>query len=860
MPEYPLLIFPEPAGAQKAKRNGFGRSPRLPEGSRQAERLTPLFARLQQAMDRQAFALRDNSLGLQPEQALVLETIGTVDRFINAIKRVSGLEWLGEFEADEIPPEHGFEDEEDPRRQLKGQVFLIMSDQRALHEIQSLFNRWKQNRDTKFPTGLAPLKHAFAHLHTIRPWGAEDRIRDTGLIEDWKHRIEQGQEVVPFEIELWFREKPDRRRKAEDYLGTVLESLGGEIRHPCIIPQIAYHGLLGKIPISAFSELLTEITRFQDFRLLQCEDIMHVRPVGQCAIRVQEDLAELATVDARQRGLPEGVPVVALFDGLPLTGHRLLNGRLIIDDPDGYDSPSYQARDRVHGTAMASLICHGDLDDGGVPISRPLYVRPIMQPRRGFGGESFEAIPEAVLPVDIVHRAVRRLYESEDGQQPLAPSIRAINLSVCDPSRPFDRGMSSWARLLDWLSWEYNVLFVVSAGNRPHDIELNVSREDFRTLTAEEREKAVIKAIAEDTRHRRLLSPAETLNGLTVSAIHADGSVVQSHPTLINPFVRAGFPCTFSPHGPGYRRTIKPDIFLPGGRQFLLEKLGTAHPRATLQAAPFHRPPGQGVAAPGPTGELNRTWHTRGTSNAAALASRWANALFDMIDQLRPDSGGRLSASYDAVLLKTLLVHGADWINAGPLYEEILRNAENSRTFRDYVSKFIGYGLANVAKVMSCTDQCVTILGVGELRDGEAHEFALPLPPSLSTLTEKRRLTITLSWLTPINSMRQSYRIAHLWFDTRNRIATDNVCADRRAVQRGTVQHEVLEGEHAVDFQDGDNVIIKVNCRADAGDILYPIRYGLAVSLEVAESVGIPIYQEVRDRLRIRVPVRGASR
>ena len=63
----------------------------------------------------------------------------------------------------------------------------------------------------------------------------------------------------------------------------------------------------------------------------------------------------------------------------------------------------------------------------------------------------------------------------------------------------------------------------------------------------------------------------------------------------------------------------------------------------------------------------------------------------------------------------------------------------------------------------------------------------------------------------------------------------------------------------AVDFQDGDNIAIKVNCRADAGDIPEPIRYSLAVTLEVAEGIDIPIYQEVRDRLRVRVPVRGGG-
>lgn len=858
MAEYPLLIFPEPARAERAKRGGGGRKIRIPDARRQTERLVPQFQRLQQAMDRQRLALQNNSLGLQPEQALVLETIGSVDRFINAIKKVPGLEWLGEFDLDEIAPEHGFEDEKDPQKQLKGHIFLVMTDQRALQELQSLFNNWKQNPETKFSSGLAPLRNAFAHLHTIRPWDAEDRIRDTGLLEDWKDRIEHEQEVVPFEVELWFRDDIDRRRQAEIYLGSVVESLGGKIIQQCVIPQIAYHGVLGSIPIGELSGLLSEIARLRDFRLLQCEDIMHLRPVGQCAIRIPEDLAGLDTIDARQPDLPQGEPVVALFDGLPLTGHRLLDRRLIVDDADGYES-AYQARERVHGTAMASLICHGDLDEGGGPSRRPLYVRPIMQPRRGFDGQSFEAIPEEILPIDLVHRAVRRLYENESNESPAAPSVRVINLSVCDRSRPFDRGMSSWARLIDWLSWKYNVLFVVSAGNHPHDIELNVPRADLRNLTPKAREKAVIEAIAADTRHRRLLSPAETFNGLTLAAAHADASAPVPTATLIDPFVLRGLPSTISAQGPGYRRTIKPDILLPGGRQFLSEKMGNVHPNAILQATFFNRPPGQCVAAPGASGEKNRTWHTRGTSNAAALASRWANFLYDVIDQLRAQPGANLPSEYDVVLLKTLLVHGADWADAGTLFETILMNSQNSKTFRDYVCRFFGYGSADMTKVMACTDQRVTVLGVGKLVDGEGQEFLLPLPPSLSAITERRRLTVTLAWLTPVNCTRQNYRIAHLWFDPKNNLSPDRLYADYRAVQRGTVQHEVLGGDQAVDFQDGDAIAIKVNCRADAGDIPEPIRYGLAVTLEVAEGVNIPIYQEVRDRLRIRVPVRGGS-
>ena len=165
---------------------------------------------------------------------------------------------------------------------------------------------------------------------------------------------------------------------------------------------------------------------------------------------------------------------------------------------------------------------------------------------------------------------------------------------------------------------------------------------------------------------------------------------------------------------------------------------------------------------------------------------------------------------------------------------------------------------------MSCTEERVTVLGFGELEDGEGAVFSLPLPPCLSAVNERRRLTITLAWLSPVNSLRQAYRVAHLWFDPKNDIAPDRLFADHRAVQRGTLQHEVLEGDRATVFQDGDTISVRVNCRNDAGDILAPIRYGLAITLEVAEAVEqrvdpLPIYEEVRDRLAIRVQVHDAG-
>lgn len=853
MPEYPLLIFPSPSLAKRAKRGGGGGKVRLPVAAKQAERLFPQFVRLSEAMERHRIQLQGNAAGLQPEQVLVLETIGPVQNFINAVQKVEGLNWLGECEIEDIEPEYGFKDEKDPEKRLKAQLFLVMTDQRALLELKNLFTRWQQTPDAQFPRGLAPLKHAFAHLHTIRLWGAEDRIRETGVLDDWQLRASHGEPVVPFEAELWFRKDDNRRGQAEAYIRSLVEELGGEVIGQCVIPEIAYHGVLGRIPVARAREIIEQ----REVRLLQCGDVRHLRPVGQCALRSYDDRGEAkGFVNAQQQTLPQGDPLVALFDGLPLAGHHLLDGRLLVDDPDDYES-SYQANERLHGTTMASLICHGDLDEEAAPISRPLYVRPVMQPRRGFDGQFVESIPDSVLPVDLIHRAVRRLYEAEGDQPPVAPSVRVINISIGDLSHPLDREMSSWGRLLDWLSWKYNVLFIVSAGNHTHDIELNIPRANLNTVSPTVLEKAVIEAQAASTRHRRLLSPAETLNGITVGALHSDFSTPATNPSLIDPHSRSGLPSPISAHGPGYRRAVKPDILLAGGRQFYREKLGNTHSNATLQIASFIRPPGQRVAVPGTAGEIDRTIYTRGTSNATALASRTSMLFYDMLERLRGQSDATLPPAYDVVLLKALLAHGANWADAGRLYEEILKNAQNSRIFSEYVGRFLGYGPTDPARVMACTDQRVTVLGYGALNDGEGQEFLLPLPPSLSAVTEKRRLTVTLAWVTPVNTARQSYRIAHLWFSPKHVLTPQRLDADWQAAQRGTLQHEVLEGVNAVDFQDGDSINIKVNCRAEAGDIPEPIRYGLAVTLEVAEGIALPIYQEVRNRLRVPVRVPG---
>jgi hypothetical protein len=807
---------------------------------------------LQHAFEARRARLRTEAAGLAPEEVIVLETVGPVSDFIVAVRNIDGLEWLGEIAEENIPPDDDFfvmNQAGVARRDktLRGRLFLVFTNQQALQQLLSLWEKWKAGEP--LPRGLAKWADLFSQLRDVRPWGVQDRLLETGVLEDWHERVEHNDEVIPCEIELWFRTDPRRRTVARERVTSLLSELRGSVLQEVTIEEIAYHAILVRLPIRAVQPLLEETGR--EAALVQCEQIQFFRASGQMAGIVEEGTraTDTAPIETPTSVLEE--PVIALFDGLPLQNHRRLAGRLVIDDPDEYEA-NYPASERHHGTAMASLILHGDLAAGNQPLNRRLYVRPILRPDvRDWMQPRRELVSEELLVTDLIHRAVRRLFEGEGEEPAVAPHISVVNLSIGITDRQFENVLSPLARLLDWLAWKYRVLFIVSAGNHPHEIRVAVPRDEVGTLAPEDLQTEIIRAVAGDARNRRLLSPSEAVNVLTVGALHRDASLDEPPPATIQPFVDQDLPSPINAQGMGYRRAIKPEILVPGGRVVLRTSLASA-PTALFEVVKQFVPPGQCVAAPGPTsGDLAYTWHTRGTSNATALASRAASELYDVLEQLRGEPGGEVIDRLPrSIWLKALLVHGASWGQGGSVLKRILRTPENNRQFREYVTRLLGYGAIDPLRVSNCTPYRVTGLSGGLLQAEQAHVHRFPLPPSLSGRRGSRRLVITLAWFTPVNTMHQAWRRADLWFSpTTDLLQVSRQEADARAAQRGTVQHDVLEGERAAVFVDGDNLEILVSCRPDAGTLEDSIPYALATTLEVAEEIGVDIYDEVRVRV-----------
>ncbi len=866
MSDFPLLRLGE--GRAVPRPAGTGRSaqpPRLPGRSRQNERFAPRFQRLEDgfAEGRDPLALRDDPSGLAPERVLVFEVAGSVSGFDRAVARIPGLEYLAEHHT-QFPPDDDFwvvdtrvkrEGQRRDDKPVGGCVYLAMPDMRALRELLGLWRIFRT--DGEFGQGRAPWRHLFNQLKDLRPWGPMDRITPE-VRDDFQYLLDTDPSgLMAVEIELWPRTTEPARRQAFEGVSRIVGMSGGTVLDHAEILEIGYHAVLAELPRSEMERLTEE----DDVQLAVCDDIMHVRPQSVASLSPSSDPSSSEPVPLRHEDLPaRSFPIAALLDGMPVQRHQLLDGRIIVDDPDGVEDESTVAK-RRHGTEMASLVLHGDLaETNSLPaLSRPIHVHPVLWtlPDALEGPERFH--PRRLL-IDTFYRAVLRMKEGEGGGPPSSPDVFLVNVSLGDSRRPYANQMSPWARLLDYLACRFHLLFLVSAGNisEPLPIPGFSGLSAFEDAPIEQRQVAILTALGEKRSRRTLLSPAEAINVVTVGACHDDAAECPAYMgAFVDPIESRTLPNVSSALGLGHLRTVKPDILMPGGREHVVSMLG-ADGLAVRPALPGHAF-GIRAAAPDSTGRLDHTRPTSGTSAATALATRLAHQIFDALTD--PDNGNVLADAnprYYAAVVRALLVHGCRWDEetaeqvkqaVGP--QEPPRHAERA----DNVARVLGRGVPLVDAVTTCATDRATLIGYGEIEGGQVLEYQVPLPISLSGRRIPRAVTIALAWFSPVTVRNRVYRLAKLAVEghSSNAFGTTERSPQSgyHTTRRGTVFHERYEGDAVADFADGKHLSLRITCTTPAEPLDETIPFGIVVTIEAGEQV--PIYEEIRAALAVRV-------
>src|SRR5947207_4964947 len=323
-----------PAGRQRVilKPEAFPRD-------RQTAAFAPKFNRLREVLNRDpaGLELRADPTALAPERLLVFEVRGSIAAFAAAVQRIPGLELVDEEEL-------GTDEDKAPV------AYLMVPDIQALRNIESLWQRWQRGQ---LAQGETAWRDVFSLLRDLRPWGPDDRIEpiDTNLLAD---EIEgrADDDRLKLEIELVYRTHDRIAGDREAEVTAAVAARGGQIVSRARIVDIAYHALLAELPVGSVREIIDH----SPAGIAWLEPVMHIRPQS-LATRIE--LAEPTLNEAAPGGGPLGNPILGLLDGVPVAAHVLLANHLVVDDQFKLE-PSAPVANRIHGTAMASLIVHGD--------------------------------------------------------------------------------------------------------------------------------------------------------------------------------------------------------------------------------------------------------------------------------------------------------------------------------------------------------------------------------------------------------------------------------------------------------------------------------------------------------------------
>lgn len=826
----------------RRQRKGFPSPPDPFPSERQFGRFAPKFDRLAEVLQRDpgGISLRADPSALAPERVLVFELRTSVASFVSAVRGIHGLELVDEEEMGA--------DEED-----KNPVaYLLVPDIRALAQIESLWRRWQRNE----PLGdvyMAGWRDAFALLKDLRPWGPQDRVdqQDAMALEQDIAGLGEG-DRIRLEVELVFRRNAG---EVEQTFRNDLEGRQGRVVAKARIEEIGYHALLIELPVAEVRGILARSAN----SVAGFDSIMHVRPQS---VASAIELAEVSRTEKVPERMDLGEPILALLDGVPMARHSLLEQHLVVEDAFGLEANT-QVSDRKHGTAMASLIVHGDRNLQEAALPRRIHVLPVMAANPGEG----ETFPRDRLVVDMIYNAVRIMRE---GPEAVAPHVIIVNISLGNRRQPFHRRLSAWARLLDRLAYQYGILFVVSAGNVGDSfaVEQFANRIEFEGADAQTRFVGVLSAVNSLMGQRRIIAPAESINSITVGGCNEDAvspPLRLTSRTSVDPYSNLRISNPSSALGPGYGAAVKPDILMPGSRERLVVVRSDGRVIEVKPAPPTHAA-GLKVAAPPRAGQESFESYTNGTSASAALASRTCHRIHDALEMAYGDSFLSLPHRERAVLLKALIAHTAAWPErTAELMKHVLGPLDGRQHVKqkDNVRRYLGYGIVDADSAVACAGDRATFWAVGEVRSDQMVNISIPIPEVMGGLAQAHMVSATVAWFTPTHPGTKAYRSIRLKLLEPEEIAELGLKAcprqpDVNQSNRGTLFSRRWEGSRAAAVS--ENMVMRLHVQREHDQVELhddPIPFGLAVTIAMPGVV--EIYEQVQQRLGIQ-PIVSAGR
>lgn len=676
----------------------------------------------------------------------------------------------------------------------------------------------------------------FIDLNGMRSWTREDRIgpRLAALIGPQAIQL-QTEALYVVELELWHPGTSVSARRLLSELRTAYQTNAvGDERW--LDEYVGSTLLLAKIRTSGahLDQLLAEdIIATIDLPFVATFDVRQAARATERSFPIPPappaDGPRLCVIDS---GIVSNHPLLR-----PYVGHEeaILTRDATVADMNG------------HGTRVGALAVYGDIracyERGYFESTITLYSARVLNEQNAFDDEE--------LIINQLRRAVEIFV-----RPPYVCHIFNVSIGSHEPALGNDqRRQNLYGEILDTIAREYQVLFVVAAGN--HD-------EVTRAASVEEALNTYPAPLLHP--RARLCDFATTALGLTVGALGESASLAirtgMNAQDIVRPIALRDEPAPMTRVGPGVQGAIKPEFVHYGGSPvFDRNRPDRFVSDLGMEVMSFSHEP------------LNRLFaYDNGTSYASPRVARLA-ALVE--HQLRQ----QLDVAPHPNLIRAILA-------ASARIPEAARTALEGTGDPHATIKVCGYGLPDEEYVLQSADGRVVMYAQATIQLDHLHIYRVPVPDCLLQATGLRSITVALAFDPAVNARRLDYLGAEMDFRLIRGKTLDEVYQAYRRLQSGEDPENAVDSSYEVTFEPRRSTkgtggysrkkstlqcgtfamkgLLRKNYGNDYWLVVRAERrwvtdeqatqsYAVVVALEAATS---ELYAQVRQRIRQRVRVR----